>query len=77
MRPITQTVEAISLVSRDADENDLLTVLQDLADKVEELVPDCVGLSIAWADHGVTFTLVASDEEVAVLDGLQYFDGGP
>ena len=77
MRPITQTVEAITLVSRDADESDLLTVLQDLADKVEELVPDCVGLSIAWADHGVTFTLVASDEEIAVLDGLQYFDGGP
>jgi GAF domain-containing protein len=34
-------------------------------------------MSIAWAEHGVTFTLVASDERIAVLDALQYYDGGP
>jgi GAF domain-containing protein len=77
MRPIEQTVEAVGLVSRYAGETDLLKALQDLGDKVQELVPDCVGLSIAWAEHGVTFTLVASEEEIAVLDAIQYFDGGP
>ena len=29
-------------------------------------VPDCVGLSLAWLDRGATFTLVATDEEIAV-----------
>jgi hypothetical protein len=77
MRPIQQTVEAVGMVSRYAGDNDMLAALQELADRVQDLVPDCVGLSIAWAEHGVTFTLVASDEEIAVLDALQYFDGGP
>jgi GAF domain-containing protein len=77
MRPIQQTIEAVTSLGRRTDEGDLLLALQGLADKVQERVPDCTGLSIAWAEHGVTFTLVASDEEIAVLDALQYFDGGP
>lgn len=33
----------------------------------------------AWRfhEHGVTLTLVASSEEIAALDGLQYLRGGP
>jgi GAF domain-containing protein len=77
MKPIDQTVEAVGLASRYTDETDLLSALQELGDKVQELVPDCVGLSLAWAEHGVTFTLVASEEEIAVLDAVQYLDGGP
>ena len=77
MRPIEQTVEAVGLVNRYAGETDLLAALQDLADQVQAVIPDCVGMSIAWAEHGVTFTLVASDEEIAILDAIQYFDGGP
>ena len=45
--------------------------------RVRELVPDCVGLSLASREHGVTFTLVASESFIAALDGLQYLDGGP
>ncbi len=77
MRPIEQTVEAVTHVSRRSGEGDLLTALQRLADEVQLLVPDCTGMSIAWQEHEVTFTLVASDEEIAVLDAIQYFDGGP
>lgn len=56
---------------------DLLGHLQQLADAVTALVPDCIGLSIAWIDQGVTFTLVASDQDIAVLDALQYLTDGP
>ena len=77
MRPIKQTVEAVELLNRHTGETDLLTALQELGDKVQVLVPDCVGMSIAWAEHAVTFTLAASDEEIAVLDAIQYLDGGP
>ncbi len=77
MKPIDQTIEAAGQVSSRRGEDNLLTRLQDLGDEVEALVPDCTGISIAWLEHGVTFTLVASDEEIAVLDALQYYDGGP
>ena len=76
MRPIQQTIEAVTKISRYTVSGHLLDALQRLADKIH-LVPDCIGMSLAWAEHGVTFTLVASDEEIAVLDALQYFDGGP
>ena len=45
--------------------------------RVEELVPECVGLSLAVLEGGLTFTLVASDLQAAALDAAQYLDGGP
>ncbi|MCW2848177.1 MAG: response regulator receiver [Marmoricola sp.] len=77
MKPIEQTIQAVAHVSRFVGEDDLLAALQTVGDQVQELVPDCTGLSIAWQEHGVTFTLVASDEEIAVLDAIQHYDGGP
>lgn len=77
MRPIPQTVEVATRLGREDPEFDLLGHLQDLADAVEALVPDCIGLSIAWVDRGTAFTLEATDAEIAVLDAIQYLDGGP
>jgi GAF domain-containing protein len=77
MRPIHQTVEALTQIGRVTGQVDLLEALQQLSNQVQQCVPDCTGLSLAWTEHGVTFTLVASDEEIAVLDALQYLDGGP
>ena len=48
-----------------------------MAAGVREIVPDCVGLSLAYREHDVTFTLVATDEITAALDALQYLDDGP
>lgn len=48
-----------------------------MARRVQELVPDCVGISVASRVEGVTFTLVATDAEIAVLDAVQYLTGGP
>ena len=45
--------------------------------RATELVPDLVGVSIAQLDEGLTFTLVATADVVAVLDAVQYLAGGP
>ena len=54
---------------------------QELLDRLDgatrRLVPSLVGLSLSLAKEQLTFTLVASQESVAVLDATQYLDGGP
>ena len=78
MKPIPQTIEAAREMSRYVgDEREVLAELQAISDQVTDVVPQCLGLSLAWNDHGITFTLVASDDEIAVMDGVQYLDGGP
>ena len=76
MEPIPETVEAIEELSVAAD-SDLLADLRERARLVRSLAPDCVGLSVASVEHGVTFTLVATSAEVASLDAVQYAFGGP
>jgi GAF domain-containing protein len=44
---------------------------------VKQLVPACVGLSLGLLDNDLTFTLVATDQDIASLDAVQYLDGGP
>jgi GAF domain-containing protein len=77
LEPIRETVEAARELGRYQPELDVLKYLQETADKVQVLVPDCIGLSLAWVEQGLTFTLVASDAEIAVLDAVQYLAGGP
>ena len=76
MRPLPQTIQVLDDLSRRTGTTDLLAELQSMADRVQTLVPDCIALSLAWLDHGLTFTLVASDQQVAVLDALQHLDVG-
>ena len=77
MHPIAQTIETARELSRHQPEIDVLQHLQDTGDLVQQIVPELIGLSIAWVDQGVAFTLMASDDEIAALDGLQYLAGGP
>jgi GAF domain-containing protein len=78
MEPIPETREAMGELrdSRGAS-GALLSQLLQQADRVRTIVPDCIGISVASAKHDVTFTVVASSEEIALMDGLQYLDGGP
>ena len=77
MEPIRETVEAINELDANAADEDLLSEFQGMGTRVREIVPECVGISLAYLTHGVTFTLVATDEEIATLDGVQYLNGGP
>jgi GAF domain-containing protein len=76
MEPIPETVEAIEELGPFAA-GDLLQPLLEQARLVQELVPDCVGLSLASVTDDITLTLVATSEEIAALDGVQYVFGGP
>ncbi len=77
MEPLPETVDAASELDQLAPEEDLLESLVRLANHAREVVPDLVGVSIARLEEDLTFTLVASDEDLAVLDAVQYVAGGP
>lgn len=77
MEPIPETVEALGELDPYLDEGTLLDQLQRSADLAQGLAPDLVGFSIAAHEHGITFTLVATDDEIAALDGVQYLTSGP
>ena len=48
-----------------------------LLDQVRDLVGDCLGLTVTGTVGGVAVTLVATDEQAALLDALQHLEGGP
>ena len=77
MEPIRETVDAINELDASVADEDLLTEFKGMGVRVREIVPACVGVSLAYLTHGVTFTLVATDEEIATLDAMQYLGGGP
>jgi GAF domain-containing protein len=78
MEPIPETVEAIEEYGPfGPDGVDLLAELRDRGRRVQGLVPDCMGFSLASREHGVTFTLLADAQDVAVVDALQHLSSGP
>lgn len=77
MEPVPATRETFDKFGPFGVEEDLEEHLQRSADLVRAVVPSCVGLSLAAFQHGVTFTLTATSEEISVLDAVQYLEGGP
>ena len=77
MEPIPETLQALDELDVLLDEPTLLSQLRAVADRGREVAPGLVGVSIAAREEGVTFTLVATDDEIAVLDAVQYVDSGP
>lgn len=56
---------------------DVDSLVEDLARRAADLVPDLVGMSVGLDREGLTFTLVSTSEGVAALDAAQYVEGGP
>jgi GAF domain-containing protein len=77
MEPIPETVEALDELDPSDGATGLLDHLAKLAAQGQAVVPDLVGVSLARYDHGLTFTLVATPAEIAVLDAVQYAASGP
>lgn len=44
---------------------------------VREIVPACVAISLTVADGDLTFTLMCEQPGAALLDAMQFLDGGP
>jgi len=76
VEPIPESIEAMQ--ERDAVlvDDDLLQRLQQISSDVRLLVPDCIGLSVAFVEDDLVLTLVATDLEIALLDALQYVGDG-
>lgn len=77
MEPIRETTEAVDELGSFVPVGDLVDQLRAAADRVRAVVPSCVGLSLGSVTEGITFTLVATDDEIAALDGVQYLARGP
>lgn len=77
MEPIPETIEAVDNLDPGVVDGDLMAELTRMATHAQEIIPDLVGVSIAPFEDGLTFTLVATTELIAVLDAVQYVAGGP
>jgi GAF domain-containing protein len=76
LEPLPETREALEEVDR-WTQGRVLAALVDAGKRVVDVVPTCVGLSLAVFDAGITVTLAATSGEVAALDAVQYAVGGP
>ncbi|KRF41969.1 hypothetical protein ASH01_18000 [Terrabacter sp. Soil811] len=76
MEPIPETDEALSELERFGD-SDLRGDLAEVAATAKEKIPTLVGLSLTLVAEQLVLTYVATGLEVAVMDAVQYIDGGP
>lgn len=77
MEPIPETLDAIAELDAFLDDGTLFDQLKRQAALAQRVAPDLAGISLASLEHGITFTMVATDEEIAALDGVQYATSGP
>ncbi len=76
MEPVPETREVLQRLTEQGDVG-VSARLDRLGRLAREIVPTCVGLSVALLRDGLTFTLEATSAEIAALDAVQYLDGGP
>jgi GAF domain-containing protein len=76
LEPLPETREALLNMGHWSD-RDLTSELVHQAELAEEIVPNLVGLSLALVRDGLTFTVAATPDQLALLDAIQYAFGGP
>lgn len=76
MEPIPETKQVLDQLLYEGDPHLAASLLQ-MGRRAQEIVPECVGLSLGLLEEDLTLTLVASSAEIAFLDAVQYLDGGP
>lgn len=77
MEPIDESARALSELEPGVDDVQLLVELRRRSEQTAALVPDCIGMSVAARELGVTLTLVSTTRSAAVLDATQYLSSGP
>lgn len=77
MEFIPETLRALGELDPHFDSSTLLAALRSAADQAQAIAPGLAGVSVASRGSHLVFTLVATDEEVASLDALQYLTSGP
>jgi GAF domain-containing protein len=76
VEPIPESRQVLDDLVRHGDVAVATTLLRT-ARQAGRIVPDLVGLSLGVLEEDLTFTLEATDHEIAALDMVQYLDGGP
>ncbi len=76
LEPLPETREALLRMAA-LSHRDLTSELVHQAELAEEIVPNLVGMSLALVRDGLTFTVAATPDQVALLDAIQYAFGGP
>ena len=71
MEPIPETIRAIEELGPFVDGGDLLERLKETGRRVSVLVPDCIALTLASSEHDVTFALLTSRRQLALLSAIQ------
>src|SRR3954447_24007698 len=76
LSPIPQTRHAFDWLASygNASIEDSVT---HMAKRVREIAPDCMALSLTLNRGDLTFTVMADRPGIALLDAMQYLDGGP
>ena len=77
VEPIPETLAALDELETSIEETALVEGLLATAERAREVAPGLVGVSVALRRLDVTFTLVATDDEIATLDAVQYVSSGP
>ncbi|MBD3926244.1 ANTAR domain-containing protein [Nocardioides cavernae] len=77
MEPIPETLVALDELDIDVDDTALPGSLVATAERAREVASGLVGVSLALRQLDVTFTVVATDDEIATLDAVQYVSSGP
>lgn len=75
MDPIPETVAVLHRLKETERDPLVLAGLGALTDRVQQLVPSCVGLSIGMAESGLTLTFVSRQSRLSTLDALGYVAG--
>jgi GAF domain-containing protein len=76
LEPLPETREALASMGQLSD-RDLASELVHQGELAEEIVPNLIGLSLALVRDGLTFTIAATPDQLALLDAIQYAFGGP
>lgn len=76
LRALPETRQALTELSKYQDD-DLNEEFDRLVHGVQQLAPDCAGLTISYLREGLAFTWLATSVDAASLDAVQYLDGGP
>jgi GAF domain-containing protein len=76
LAPVPQSKEAFDWLASYGNVGVEESIVQ-MGHRVREIVPDCVGVSLTVADGDLTFTMMVDRPGAALLDAMQYLDGGP
>lgn len=76
MEFIPETLQALGELDPWLDD-DLVNHLSHAAERAQAIAPHLAGMSLAMRANGVTFTLIATADELARLDAVQYLRTGP